>query len=1270
MADGVNLGSAQGSITLDISGLTRAISSAQKQLSSFESQTANIGTALDGIARTTAIMGGALAVGVGAAVKTFASFEQQMSGVGASLGGVGVAAGITEEQFTSLTETAKRIGQDTAFSASEAAAAMDVLAKAGINADDIVNGVADASVNLAAAIGADIPQSAEAIAATLSIFSLSATDAADATDTMTAAINASQTDLTGFVAGLRNLGPQMANLGIGFQDTAAAIAFFTKFGLKGADVGISLARAIDNLAKPTDEAAAVMKQLGIAAFDAQGNFVGFPPLMDQLQRALAGASDETKAYAIQTIFGAEAADVMNIAVREGGDGLREMTANLTPAGQAATQAAQRLDNLSGALEKMRGSIETAAIAFGSALAPAIERGAGLVEQLANAFSNLPAPVQQTAAAAVGAAAGFLLLTSAVAKTASFAIDSIASFSRLVTVIQQSQRAMSLLAFATSPLGIGIAAAAVAIGILIKRHQDAVEAARRHREAIRELQAAFESFAKFVADLKLQGLDEAATAAEGLARALEVDVNLLNQAADAAARGELGNFAKIIERFGGNVGELRARAKALTDALGPMQEAMQHSGIDTVALARDFTSLVNALFDGQIGVDEFTRRVADITTHLDRYAVASDDATKATNDQADALAGVSKEAQEAADAYADFIGQLDDFTKSTVRQLRGTQDLAEGIDGVQRGYQKAGESAEDAVLRMDRLGKLDLSDAEEEALHLANRLHDVDANIARVNEQIAKNQDDVSMWNDRISTVTDTLGGNTDQLDDWLGMLQRGEVTQEQFNDAVATGAATGAFEKLDALLASGAISQDQYNKAKEAGIHLLQRSAGGIQDENAELVNNLIALDEYVKQHDAADGAVNNLTEAQQGFIAALQSSQGLLFLQTLQVLLYLESLGEIPEEKVTKFVADSAAADPVIGALVDDLGLIPDEKTTKVSVTGDGTEQVKEIKQNVDDIPAQKDVAVNVQVTGDGTDIGGSQEAVSVPAVIEAPDDSAITGYQPPTVHVPSILDAPLDDLVAGFKPATIHIPSVIDAPGGAGSEGTAVKGPSTIHIPSVIDAPDTTAFDKGIADATASGTTFADTTFQTTLDASQNPFTDALNEAVAAGDTFEGDTFTTTLDADDLASGVIAAVQSAANALVGTYTVTVTADTSAALAALQDLADHLPKSPAKKGPLSEVPNFDYVMDAFVASIVGGTRRVDAALSGILGDSVRGARMSPFTLGGLSAVAVGAPSWWRTPATVVTNNYALSAEDLHRVLVQSGQGAAAAQWIVDGGRY
>jgi TP901 family phage tail tape measure protein len=1085
MSDGVNLGSARGEISLSIDPFVKAIKQAQDQLKGFQSGSEGIGKALDGVAKNAAVIGGGLALGIGAAVHAFGDFEHQMNAVAAVTGATGA-------EFDALKAKAIEIGKNTVFSASEAASALEELAKAGVSTKDILSGAADGATALAAAAGEGIPQAATQIANALNEFGLAGDQATHIADVFANVANKSAADATDFGDALTYVGTQAHALGVPIEDVAAAVAVMADQGLKGSHAGTALGEALSSLAAPTRKQADELGKLGVVTKDAQGNFVGLTSIIEQVSKATAGMGNVQRSAALETAFGVEGARAMNALLntqsaqlQAAGKGWDDYGQAVREQGTAAEQAATRNKGLQGAIEAMKGSIETAAIAFGAGLAPAIEKGAALITSLANAFTALPPRLQEIAAGTVGAAAGLALVAAATAKTISFAIDTVGAWRQMVTAIRESEFAMAALDLAFGPVGIAVAALAVGIGILVKHHLDAAAAAKKQEDAIRSLNAELGDFSKFVDSLKLEGAQEAADAVEQLVRDLTTGVVKLRETHDWFEKNT--DVATTAAQTLGAVvpQQLLDRIDALNTALPQMQEALRTPGINVESLSRDFDVLVEQLINGGISITDFNGHVQDITTHLIRYKSAAKGAGDGTDQLTAAQERAKQAAEEAAKAQAAFQAKVDGVAGSAIRQIKGLDDMSSSLDGLQTGYQRVGESAADALLRMDRLGKIDLSPADEQALHLANHLADAQANIDKVDASIQQNQQDLSTWADRIKTVTDVFGGNTDELDRWIGMVQTGQVTQQDFNAALESGAITGNFDKLDALLASGAISQDKYNKAKKAGIDLIERSVGGEQDESAALADNIIALDKYVQLHDQADGAVKNLTDEQQGFLAAMNSSAGATALQTLQILEYLAATGQIPPEKVTDFIADASQADPVVAALFKDLGLIPDDKTTTFSVVGDGTQKLAGAVSDRNKLDKPVTVTLDFTATGDGTQQLDQLESdvdsgKTIPVKLGAPDAAAVDAYNPDPIVVPTslsapltdlvdnyhhdpikigtTLEAPLDDLVTGYKPPTIEIPTELQAPS-APSGGDARQPEKTLSIPTALEAPDTAA-------------------------------------------------------------------------------------------------------------------------------------------------------------------------------------------------------------------
>src|SRR3990170_4735926 len=98
---------------------------------------ASIGSSLAGVGSILVAIGTAIAGALGVGVLTAANFEQAMANVKAVLQPTG-------EEFENLRQLALRLGRDTLISSTEAAAAIEELAKAGVPIENILAGAADA----------------------------------------------------------------------------------------------------------------------------------------------------------------------------------------------------------------------------------------------------------------------------------------------------------------------------------------------------------------------------------------------------------------------------------------------------------------------------------------------------------------------------------------------------------------------------------------------------------------------------------------------------------------------------------------------------------------------------------------------------------------------------------------------------------------------------------------------------------------------------------------------------------------------------------------------------------------------------------------------------------------------------------------------------------------------------------------------------------------------------------------------------------------------
>lgn len=340
----------------------------------------------------------------GAATSMAAGFDDAMSQVQGALGGAST-------DMDGLRDLALQLGADTVFSATESAQAMVELAKGGLTEAQIKGGALAASMDLAAAGQLNLADAAATTVQMMGSFGLGAGDATRIANALAGAANASSADVSDLTQAMSQCSAQAALAGWSLEDTAAALALFADHGVKGSDAGTSLKTMLQRLAAPTDQAAEAIAAYGLNIRDSNGQMKDISGIADELTGKLGGLSDAERDAALQTIFGSDASRAAAILMQSGSEGLAKYIAATNDATAAETMANAQKGELSWALENMGGAVESASIAFGTALAPAITAVAGVIGNVAEAFASLPAGVQTGIAVvlALVAALGPLLM---------------------------------------------------------------------------------------------------------------------------------------------------------------------------------------------------------------------------------------------------------------------------------------------------------------------------------------------------------------------------------------------------------------------------------------------------------------------------------------------------------------------------------------------------------------------------------------------------------------------------------------------------------------------------------------------------------------------------------------------------------------------------------------------------------------------------------------------------------------------------------------------
>lgn len=629
-----------------------------------------------------------------AAIKMAADFDASMSTVQAN-------TGASADEMNQLRQAAIDAGADTIYSATESADAINELGKAGLSTSDILSGGLSGALNLAASDGMAVGDAAELMATTLKQFNLTGAQSSQVADALAAGAGKAVGSAHDLGLALNQAGMVSHSFGISMQETTGTLAAFANSGMIGSDAGTSLKTMLISLANPSTKAANLMKELGINAYDAQGNFIGLSGLAGVLKDKLSGLSQEQRNQALATIFGTDAIRAANVLYEQGAEGIDDWTKAVSESGFAAEQAAAKNNNLKGDLENLSGSFESLMISLGEGGQGPLRSLVQTLDILVDGFSSLPAPVQQSIVLLTALVGGFTALHSAMGPLNASSSQTARNFGLMLDPFQRGITAMPLLKegiiqLGTSMLGTSTNAGTLANGLT--RGQTAMNGMKSIGSGLFAALGGPWGIALTVAGALLVGFAQSAQ----------------------DAKANISEFSSAIDQSGSSVETLIKKIASGEDktwdfgdkfatGLGSLGEALDKAGIEysTFAKAVNGSREAQKLFDKQLKNAENNMSVMQTDSIRDSYNKLSDQVSKAreqvskTNEEVAKVGASGDAAAEGTNNYAD---SADNATTSA-------EDLADSIDALVKGFLSLPGvqlSADQAVTQFNQ-GILDLNE---------------------------------------------------------------------------------------------------------------------------------------------------------------------------------------------------------------------------------------------------------------------------------------------------------------------------------------------------------------------------------------------------------------------------------------------------------------------------------------------------------------------------------------------------------------------------------
>lgn len=309
------------------------------------------------VAKTAMVAGSAAAVAfTKTSIDAGMNFDTAMSQVAATMG-------TTVDKIGNVKAKAEEMGRTTKYTATEAAEGMNILAQAGLSADEQISGIGTV-LNLASAGAMSLEESASYTAGAVKGFGDSMSNASYYADLMAKGATLANTDVRGLGEAFSGSAATAKNYGQAADSVTLSLLRLAEQNVTGSEASTALNRAMADLYTPTDDASKALDQLKVSAYKTNGEAKDFNDLVDELNGSLQGMTAEQKNNALATIFTTQGLQAFNKMTASSDATVQKFWKGIQDSsGSAAQQAATQLDNLQGDITLLSSATEGLQLAF-------------------------------------------------------------------------------------------------------------------------------------------------------------------------------------------------------------------------------------------------------------------------------------------------------------------------------------------------------------------------------------------------------------------------------------------------------------------------------------------------------------------------------------------------------------------------------------------------------------------------------------------------------------------------------------------------------------------------------------------------------------------------------------------------------------------------------------------------------------------------------------------------------------------------------------------
>lgn len=301
-------------------------------------------------------------IGAVSTVKTFANWEASMSNVKA-------LTGATADELDKLADKSKELGARTSKTAKEAADAMSYQALAGWNVNQIMSST-EPILRLSEAANSDLAHTSDLVTDSMSSLGVQTEQLGRYLDIVAQTQASANTTADGMLEAYIEAGGMFKSFNTPLEESAALIGVLANRGIKASEAGHSLNSLLINLMGTTSRTSEALQQLGVKAYDENGNFRGVETTLRDVKEAMSGLTDEQEDMLSANLGGKTQITTLKALLSGLGEEYDTLKTKVTNSDGALNRMAETMqDNLKGQWTRLKSAVEGAQIELGEKLAP-------------------------------------------------------------------------------------------------------------------------------------------------------------------------------------------------------------------------------------------------------------------------------------------------------------------------------------------------------------------------------------------------------------------------------------------------------------------------------------------------------------------------------------------------------------------------------------------------------------------------------------------------------------------------------------------------------------------------------------------------------------------------------------------------------------------------------------------------------------------------------------------------------------------------------------